>query len=320
MNNKVIAIVVTFNKKKLLLNAIHGILDQSNLPDEILVIDNNSSDGTFELLSKENFIGDIKNNIPNKFQVFSKKILSNTNKVNFNYFKNNKNEGGAGGFNLGVEIATYLGGNLFWLMDDDGVPSKDCLKQLIISKTKNNLDMIGPLVLDIAGSDKLSFGINGHTSIDDDFDDIIFNKTNLFNGNLFDIAVFNSIGNIKKEMFIWGDEVEFMNRMILNKINFATCTKAKFYHPLNKTSYDSLFFGLIKNVPIKPENLQMVFYRNQGYIKSKYFSRYRTLIFAIKMIVYFLFKGNIKSTKNFVLYYLDGVNDNFSRPIFLITK
>ena len=52
-NKKVIAIVVTYNRKELLQECILAILNQNYSNCDILVVDNHSTDGTAELMKKK---------------------------------------------------------------------------------------------------------------------------------------------------------------------------------------------------------------------------------------------------------------------------
>ena len=107
INNRMVAIVVTYNRKELLTKVIDALLNQT-LPCDILIVDNASTDGTENLLSSSN--------------IFSKN--------RFNYICLSQNIGGAGGFSRGLKIAMETGWNWFWLMDDDAIPDKNALKYL----------------------------------------------------------------------------------------------------------------------------------------------------------------------------------------------
>ena len=50
LNNKICAVVVTFNRKELLLRTLSNLYKQSSPLHSIVVIDNASNDGTNELL------------------------------------------------------------------------------------------------------------------------------------------------------------------------------------------------------------------------------------------------------------------------------
>ena len=101
---KVAAVVVTYNRKKLLKSCIENLLNQTFKID-VIVIDNMSTDGTREML--EDFIA-------------TKKII---------YHSTGKNIGGAGGFYHGVKMAYEDDYDWIWIMDDDAFPTKTCLEK-----------------------------------------------------------------------------------------------------------------------------------------------------------------------------------------------
>lgn len=103
MNNTV-AIVVTYNRKKLLEENINALLNQTYKCD-ILVIDNASTDGTEQMVEK----------------IDDNRII---------YINTEKNLGGAGGFSFGVRKAIEKGYEFGWIMDDDSIPNKSALESL----------------------------------------------------------------------------------------------------------------------------------------------------------------------------------------------
>lgn len=111
---KVIAIVVTYNRKYLLKECINSILKQDYSNCEVLIVDNNSSDGT-----KKYIVNELKNN-----------------KVH--YINTGFNLGGAGGFNFGMKEAYKLGCDFMWIMDDDCIVHNDSLKKLLEADNKLN--------------------------------------------------------------------------------------------------------------------------------------------------------------------------------------
>lgn len=104
---KVMAIVVTYNRKELLKECINALISQNYKNCEILIIDNASTDGTKELIDKE----------------------FNNNKIH--YKNTGSNLGGAGGFNYGMKEAYKLGCDYMWIMDDDCIVHKDSLEKLM---------------------------------------------------------------------------------------------------------------------------------------------------------------------------------------------
>ncbi|MBR2864527.1 glycosyltransferase [Candidatus Saccharibacteria bacterium] len=112
----VTAVVVTYNRKELLAEAIQALLSQDYTNCNILIIDNASTDGTDRLVKKQ-FAQELKSN----------KII---------YYKSERNLGGAGGFNIGLKKAVQLKTDFVWVMDDDCIVHKDSLIELLKADKK----------------------------------------------------------------------------------------------------------------------------------------------------------------------------------------
>jgi GT2 family glycosyltransferase len=104
----VTALVVTFNRRVLLMRCLSALAGQSRLPNRILVIDNASTDGTRDLLQSEGWLG----------------------RQNFELLTLSDNTGGAGGFSFGLKHAVENGADWVWMMDDDAEPQPDALEKL----------------------------------------------------------------------------------------------------------------------------------------------------------------------------------------------
>ena len=111
---KVIAVVVTYNRKELLKECIEALIHQEYQNCDILIVDNASTDGT------EDYIREFIEN--------HKIIYRNTG----------ANLGGAGGFNYGMREACKLGCDFVWVMDDDCIVHKDSLTKLLETDQKLN--------------------------------------------------------------------------------------------------------------------------------------------------------------------------------------
>jgi rhamnopyranosyl-N-acetylglucosaminyl-diphospho-decaprenol beta-1,3/1,4-galactofuranosyltransferase len=101
----VCAVVVTRNRRELLVECLAALAAQTRPPERILVIDNASTDGTAELL---------RDGYP---QVEAVTLTSNG--------------GGAGGFYEGIRRAHGDGFDWIWLMDDDTIPTPTALEALL---------------------------------------------------------------------------------------------------------------------------------------------------------------------------------------------
>ncbi|MFB7889126.1 glycosyltransferase family 2 protein [Cellulosimicrobium cellulans] len=103
----VAAVVVTFNRLEKLKKGIAAIRASSVPPHTIVLVDNDSTDGT----------GDYLRTIADEEDIH---VLSLP-----------KNVGGAGGFAAGLRRAHELGADFFWIMDDDCYPEPDALERLL---------------------------------------------------------------------------------------------------------------------------------------------------------------------------------------------
>ena len=103
---RVTAVVVTWNRKALLLECLECLRRQTAKAD-ILVVDNASTDGTGEALRPMIEAGEIA------------------------YVNTGKNLGGAGGFQFGVKAAVEAGCDYVWIMDDDSMPTPTALEALL---------------------------------------------------------------------------------------------------------------------------------------------------------------------------------------------
>lgn len=104
---RVVAVVVTYNRKESLLKCLDALRHQHGASTDILVVDNASTDGTAETLAPLMETGEI--------------LYRNTG----------ENLGGAGGFNFGMRLAVEAGYDRLWVMDDDCIPDSSALSALM---------------------------------------------------------------------------------------------------------------------------------------------------------------------------------------------
>lgn len=108
-SNRVAAVIVTFNRLAKLPKTLETVRAQDHAPEWIIVVNNNSSDGTGEYLdglSAQGIPGLVVMHLP-------------------------ENIGGAGGFEMGMEKGYELGADHVWVMDDDCYPDPTALRLLI---------------------------------------------------------------------------------------------------------------------------------------------------------------------------------------------
>lgn len=323
MKNSVAVVVVTYNRKNLLIECLDAIRKQTHKVSAIFIVDNSSTDGSPQLLLENKYILEIPKTGLIENQIIEHQVLSlssTPNEIQIKYVRKFENDGGAGGFYEGMKRGHESGFDWVWLMDDDGFPAVNCLEVLLSDVELHNLHAINPLVLDKNDPSKLAFRLSDITTLASALkeslpDHIIKGHVNPFNGTLLSSHLIDINSYIKKEMFIWGDEVEYFLRLKKNNFEFSTSTKALFYHPESKTVTSSALFGTLK-IATKPDRLEMNFYRNLGYIERLYYSR-----IGIKLILYhflfFIFKNKPTKAVLFLRYYFDGWSNRYILPNFL---
>jgi rhamnopyranosyl-N-acetylglucosaminyl-diphospho-decaprenol beta-1,3/1,4-galactofuranosyltransferase len=286
--NEIAAIIVTYNRLELLKQCYNALLAQSYKAYDIIVVNNDSVDGTTEWLNSLNNVIVI----------------------------NQENNGSAGGFYAGMKYAYEKGYEWLWMMDDDGFPAKNEFEQLLTGAQKYSLDYANALVVNIEDKFSLSFGLEKEKTSIDDYKgvDVIYNIVCPFNGTLINRKVPEQIGFIKKEMFIWGDEVEYFLRTMKNGFSVGTIIKSIHYHPNNKNKESIVnVFPFIKKwkVVIKlSSNMNYLYYRNTGYNTYTY-SKIAFYKIFIKYSVYFTFKLDYTGCKNFIVAYVNGSRNKF---------
>jgi rhamnopyranosyl-N-acetylglucosaminyl-diphospho-decaprenol beta-1,3/1,4-galactofuranosyltransferase len=224
---RIAAVVVTYNRLELLQELLERLDTVAEL-DEVLVIDNASTDGTGAWLASTFDGGQAGDDSPDAHPAVP--VLARTL---------TGNRGGAGGFHDGLAWAMERGADLAWLMDDDGLPEPDCLGRLL---QETDLDFWGPVVVDRTAADRLVFPIRlpGSTRVVHDLADVRRAAANAsriegivipFNGVLVTRELVERIGLPREEYFIWGDDHEYRLRAEAAGARIATLADAQVKHP-----------------------------------------------------------------------------------------
>jgi len=281
---KVIAVIVTYNRQKLLSECIEALRNQTRKIDKILVINNGSNDNTESWLELQN---DLE-------------------------FFTQKNIGSGGGFNTGINLAYQKEYDWIWLMDDDGYPKNDALANLF-EGADEKLCLRNCAVINKEDKNSFVWKTGNYSGINEVNEQIIHNYAHPFNGTLLHREIIKKVGLPKKELFIWGDETEYYHRIITkHKIPFYTKTNSIHYHPASAYSY--------KNDWDYKSNWKMYFYvRNRFHILKTRYSGKPIAAFAMYIIFLVSFSGIIllfqKSNKlkkiNFMLWPVkDALSNN----------
>jgi len=285
----VAANVVTYNRKKILVECLDALLKQTYPLDAIYIIDNASTDGTPELLKEKGYIQEIPPVDLDKplERTYSINVSSKGNEkkvVEIHYVRMNENTGSSGGQYEGVKRGYEKGYDWLWLMDDDVRADKECLKNLLRYKLKYKV--LIPLRLSKRKKIKEYAAIKYNLSnpfLIDVKEVSIYNKYfNIrklpkiievedfsFEGPLISKSIIKRIGFPKKDLFIYGDDTDYalkiryrlkekiilireakMFRMLEQKMNNRINWKT--YYILRNMNYIHIKYGENYFVKIKP--------------------------------------------------------------------
>lgn len=214
---KIAGVIVTYNRKDLLKRCLDAVASQTFKPHTVFITDNSSTDGTIDSVKEWGYFECLRDGIEYK------------------YVLNPKNEGGAGGFYLGMKTAYEQGVfDGIWVMDDDGVPDRDCLR--LLAEHLPSRDYISPFVLSIENPE-VGFGLARPKYADmlAKYSSGLFEGGAApFNGILYSSRLIKEIGFPKRDMFIWGDESNYHLRAIKAGMPPVTIMAAKHLHPYNR--------------------------------------------------------------------------------------
>lgn len=306
---KIAVIIPTFNRKVLLERCLEAIADQTLKPCKIFIVDNHSNDGTPEYLSFKGYDKVIKG-IP----------------IDYNYL--NINGGGAMGFCIGMQTAYKENKyDAFWMLDDDGLPDANCLEYL--SKYVEKYGYVSPILMNINNPNELNVSINGSYNPLDlkkayGGGSLIKGYCNPFNGGLYSKHAVEIVGFPKKELFIYGDEQNYHQRMKEAGFEPYGVFEARHNHPILDIKGVTLFANVVNFKPIEWRTYCIC--RNAVYnkkvrkeflalklIRILYYYLVYTFFFIIKM-------PSFKWLKLFNIAFFDGLKEKWNRQYKYLKK
>ncbi len=195
----VCAVVVTFDRKALLVDCLDALFRQSHPVSEVHVIDNASTDGTFELLGQTGYL----------------------DRPEMRYTRLERNGGSSGGFAAGIATARQASADWIWVMDDDARPALDALERLLGSRAAGDPSVAAlcPAVVRPDGS--VDLGHRGHFRRKprplpiEEYRDRSAPELGYFTfvGPLLAMRAARAADPPRADFFIWADDYEYSFRV-----------------------------------------------------------------------------------------------------------
>ena len=286
---KVLCVVVTYNRLECLKECISGLKSQTCQDFDTLVVNNGSTDGTNKFL----------NQLDNVIVITQ------------------ENLGSSGGQYAGMKYGFEKGYEWVWMMDDDGIPDKSCLENML--RYQKEYAFISPIVLNKDNPSEMSFGtlkVHDYNNIKETYPrGVIVGHANPFNGVLFRRDLVKEIGFPMKDMFIWGDENEYEARAVASGYIPVTVINAIHYHPKDRLVLYPDFLGKNCIVYVESKLKRYCKYRNFAYVLKTYKSWYNVALFIFRYSFYFVIsrKFDVRGLLFFYGAVIDGINNNFTK-------
>jgi glycosyltransferase involved in cell wall biosynthesis len=204
----VAAVVVTYNRKEMLVECLDALARQTVPLSRVVLVDNASTDGTRARVEESGVAA----------------------RLPIDYLRVTRNGGGAEGFHYGVRAALERPCEWLWLMDDDCEPPPDCLETLL-GAAEPDVALLAPVVREPGGTvlpihrgrvrRRFFFSPLAPLAEPDRDAEIDFCS---FVGPLLRADAARRIGLPRREMFIRFEDVEYLDRLDERKLLVGAST------------------------------------------------------------------------------------------------
>lgn len=285
---RVAAVVVTYNRKELLMECLEALMKQTRPLQAIYIIDNASTDGTPELLHQEGYTPS-----PEGGKLTLK--TPENQEIRVTHIRLPENTGGAGGFHEGVKRAYQDGYDWIWLMDDDAEPLPDSLEKLLVYAS-DGVVALANLKVSPDGNPQFRhrgfFDFEGFgdmvqpVSPDDLKEDCVEIDHASFVGLLVNLKAVEYVGFPRADFFLHFDDVEYSLRL-RRKGDILLIPGSPILHKDGAMVNSGSRRILGKDVPMVPyDRLWLRYYgvRNSVWLRKMNMKWWRFYLFLLKAI------------------------------------
>lgn len=274
MNNKVCALIITYNIDEKIIEVVNSIVNQVGL---LVIVDNASNLQTIKLLERLN------RNLKVKV-IFNKKNYGIAKALNqgINFIKENKYE---------------------WVLtlDHDSVCEKDMIKNMlsILSEcdNKDNIGILTPKIFEIRKQNFISKRKHENCRY-------IKVKDCIQSGSLIKLKVFDNIGYFNEDLFIYHVDFDFCQRLLKANYGIVQCNNVTLHH---EEGYKVTKRFLGKKIFYNNYSSLAVYYITRNTI---YMSKTYNVIYIKRIVKDFVFITLFdQKRKERLLYFFKGLHD-----------
>jgi GT2 family glycosyltransferase len=266
---KISALVLTYNRKEVLVQCLKAILAQVEPADEVIVLDNGSTDGTCEDLQESGFLehGGI--------------VL----------YRRPENIGPAAGADTLFRLAKERGSDWLWYVDDDTIANADALKELKSAYSENfsHPEEVGFLKSVAVSADGSPNGVpevdprarlgQAASWADRLGSGLVKVRWATFVSILVPRSTLMCIGNIYADFIFYGEDIDFTLRTTEVLPGYLV-GRSKVTHLSPETGRFRL---LVERNPQCIDRARY-FYRNNLYFRWHYYPFWRTALYVCKCL------------------------------------
>jgi len=286
----VAAVVVTYNRLELLKKCIQSLRDQTRKLDEIIVVNNSSTDGTLKWLNSKTDLTVITQ----------------------------ENSGSAGGQYTGIKTAYEKEYDWVWSLDTDVVVDEEALEFFFLSKCiyKNNVGFLSSTIFHKDGN--LAYINIPYLESEEKIVQCYAKKEELpilsasFGSVLFSRNAIEKVGFPNREFFIWGDDVEYTFRIIrAGFLGFLINNSEAIHYAPSNSKYPFIYLP-IKDIKMKlgvRNTVATLIIRGDILRKSRIKGLLSSLNFVVVVVIQRI-KKNMKNITNLpylILFFLQGI-------------
>jgi rhamnopyranosyl-N-acetylglucosaminyl-diphospho-decaprenol beta-1,3/1,4-galactofuranosyltransferase len=303
MSEKIAALVVTYNRAALLVECIEALLAQTRPVDKIIIVENASTDGTFEAMRANGYLDNPL----------------------IDYERLPENLGGSAAWNRCFEKAIDAGYDWLWMMDDDAEPTLSALETLCASRAMPQPDTSAVACKKVDVTGRVEERHCGHfhklgcqtplPASEYDKAEVRIGYSS-FVGLAISRKAILKAGMPRRDFFMWYDDLEYCLR--LSRVgNIYLVSNSIMKH---KDDYSEIQqFRWLFWKPVKPPTVtywkHLCGFRNREYVLRKYGSggALLSLLRLFKRLARILLfeDRKILKVKWTILYYLDSYRRSF---------